>query len=471
MHWLILIGVVIFILWAIVKIILWATPYIITGIICIFVAGGVLGLLVGIFYAIKNYASSILENINNKALKITMIVITLVFILMLLGAIIYFGFSGPLINKNNDNDKSYTSVPSVNIDMVFVQGGKFTMGCTSEQGKDCYKYEKPAHKVTISDFYIGKYEITQRQWVQVMGNNPSNSKGDNLPVENVSWDDIQIFISKLNSITGKKYRLPTEAEWEYAARGGMDSRKYKYAGSNNIDEVTWYIENSGGEMRPVGSKKPNELGIHDMSGNVWEWVSDWFGNYSAKAQANPEGPSSGPGRVRRGGGNSSEIKDCRISNRNADTPDLRRTGLGFRLALSFIAQQATETEPNHKQLEPINITNPDMFYIPVKERSGFYRYISLKGENITEAKYISASMFQEERALVQYKDRSWGYIDTQGKDIACCYTQGLSFREGVAWANKNGTIVAINANGTETTSFPDYIISVWPFYENWNIEI
>ncbi|MBQ7951520.1 MAG: SUMF1/EgtB/PvdO family nonheme iron enzyme [Alistipes sp.] len=219
------------------------------------------------------------------------------------------------------------------LDMVFVKGGTFTMGATSEQGADAYDDEKPAHSVTLSDFYIGKYEVTQAQWRAVMGSNPSSFKGDNLPVENVSWNDIQKFIQKLNTQTGKEFRLPTEAEWEYAARGGSKSRGYKYSGSNNIGDVAWYSGNSGSKTHPVGQKQPNELGIYDMSGNVWEWCSDWYGSYSSSSQTNPKGPNSGDYRVLRGG-DWGMIFWKNIYSRTYANPDRGRMYNGFRLACS-----------------------------------------------------------------------------------------------------------------------------------------
>ncbi|MBQ3247459.1 MAG: SUMF1/EgtB/PvdO family nonheme iron enzyme, partial [Alistipes sp.] len=185
---------------------------------------------------------------------------------------------------------AYTDSATANFDgfeMVFVKGGTFTMGATAEQGSDADSDEKPAHSVTVSNFYIGKYEVTQAQWEAVMGKNPSRFKGDNLPVERVSWNDIQKFIEKLNAKTGKRYRLPTEAEWEYAARGGNQSKGYKYSGSNDIGSVAWYTDNSSSPTHPVGQKQPNELGLYDMSGNVYEWCSDWHGSYSSGSQTNP----------------------------------------------------------------------------------------------------------------------------------------------------------------------------------------
>ena len=219
------------------------------------------------------------------------------------------------------------------IAMVYVSGGTFTMGATSEQGSDAYDDEKPAHSVTLSGYYIGKYEVTQELWEAVMGSNPSHFKGDNLPVEQVSWNDVQEFLRKLNAMTGKRYRLPTEAEWEFAARGGNSSRGYKYSGSNSIGNVAWYGDNSGSRTHAVGTKSPNELGIYDMSGNVREWCQDWFGSYSSSSQRNPKGPNSGSNRVNRGGCWFLDACGCRVSLRGSCTPDDRGNGLGFRLAL------------------------------------------------------------------------------------------------------------------------------------------
>jgi len=234
---------------------------------------------------------------------------------------------------------SYTETASgLNIEMVFVQGGPFTMGCTSEQGSDCYDDEKSAHSVTVSNFYIGKYEVTQAQWRAVMGasatlSSPSNFKNcDECPVEQVSWNDIQEFLKKLNAKTGKTYRLPTEAEWEYAARGGSKSRGYKYSGSNDLGSVAWYAENSNSKTHPVGQKSPNELGIYDMSGNVWEWCSDWYGSYSSYNQNNPTGANTGSARVFRGGSWDGSARYCPSASRYCSSPGSRRNLIGFRLA-------------------------------------------------------------------------------------------------------------------------------------------
>ncbi len=230
--------------------------------------------------------------------------------------------------------------------MVFVPGGTFTMGCTSEQ-KDCDSDESPAHEVKISDFYIGRYEVTQKLWVQVMGENPSSFKNcDDCPVESVSWEDVQTFINELNKLyPGRNYRLPTEAEWEYAARGG--GKQVLFGNGKNIadpDEMNFDASKDykksysvAGTYRqktvPVGSlNTPNALGLHDMSGNVYEWCSDWKGSYSSGSQTNPQGPSSGSNRVVRGGSWNFFPRLCRVALRGNGAPGYRVNGVGFRLA-------------------------------------------------------------------------------------------------------------------------------------------
>lgn len=237
--------------------------------------------------------------------------------MLLFGCKKYIDFGAVRTFKTNNN-LSFT-VNGVSFEMVYVEGGNFDMGATSEQGGDAYKDEYPVHRVTLSDYYIGKYEVTQELWEAVMGSKPSDFKGENNPV-GVSWNSCQEFISRLNSLTGWTFRLPTEAEWEYAARGGNQSHHYKYSGSNNIDDVAWYYYNSGGKTHPVGTKSPNELGIYDMSGNVLEWCLDWYGGYSSGAQTNPHGPSTGSGCVLRGGCRSGLARGCRVSFRYGDAP-------------------------------------------------------------------------------------------------------------------------------------------------------
>ena len=222
----------------------------------------------------------------------------------------------------------------ISIEMVKVEAGSFDMGATPEMKKP-YDWEKPVHRVTLTNnYYIGKYEVTQALWKIVMGSNPSNFKGDNLPVENVSWNNCQKFISKLNKLTGKSFRLPTEAEWEFAARGGNKSRGYLYSGSNAIGDVAWYEGNSSFMTHAVGTKQPNELGIYDMTGNVWEWCQDWYDSYSSSPQTNPTGAVSGSYRVDRGGSWNCLARSCRASCRDRCTPDYRNNSCGLRLVLS-----------------------------------------------------------------------------------------------------------------------------------------
>ncbi len=239
------------------------------------------------------------------------------------------GTNGKAVSGN----QSFT-VGGVSFTMIAVQGGTFTMGATGEQGSDAYSDEKPAHKVTVSSFYIGQTEVTQELWEAVMGGNPSEFKGAKRPVENVSWDDCQEFIRKLNAKTGKSFRLPTEAEWEYAARGGSRSQGYKYSGGNSVGDVAWYDVNSydKGKSSPdygthnVATKRANELGIYDMSGNVWEWCQDKWYNYDGSSYT-------GSHRVHRGGSWFDFARFCRVTLRSDYSPGDRRNRLGLRLAL------------------------------------------------------------------------------------------------------------------------------------------
>jgi len=234
---------------------------------------------------------------------------------------------------NEPETKTYT-VNGVSFVMVDVEGGTFSMGATSEQTSPPVD-ESPVHQVTLSSFSLGQTEVTQQLWVAEMGNNPSGFTGDlNLPVESVSWDDCQTFITRLNELTGVNFRLPTEAEWEYAARGGAHSRHYEYAGSNTIENVAWCISNSSRTTHAVGQLAPNELYLYDMSGNVWEWCQDWYeSSYNSYAEANPTGPDSGALRVCRGGFWGVSAWGCRVANRNSYTPEHTATRLGLRLAL------------------------------------------------------------------------------------------------------------------------------------------
>ena len=225
------------------------------------------------------------------------------------------------------------TVRGVSFEMVRVEGGTFRMGATYEQEGDAERDEKPVHSVTLSSYYIGKTEVTQALWQAVMGSNPSGFECADLPVENVSWNDCQEFIQKLNSLTGRNFRFPTEAEWEFACRGGNNSRGYKYSGSNNLGNVAWYDDNSDNQSRLVATKAPNELGIYDMSGNVFEWCSDWYADYTSYSQTNPKGPHSGACRVIRGGCWGSFVRNCRSSLRFNRYPTDRYGYLGLRLAL------------------------------------------------------------------------------------------------------------------------------------------
>ena len=229
-------------------------------------------------------------------------------------------------------EETTVTANGVTFTMIQVIGGSFVMG--SEEGNaDAEVNEKPARKVTVSNFWIGKTEVTQQLWQAVMGSNPSYFKGHDLPVEQVSWNDCQEFIKRLNNLTGRQFRLPTEAEWEYAARGGTRTSNYKYSGGNTSGDVAWYWGNANDKTHSVGRKRGNELGICDMTGNVWEWCQDWYGYYHPDAQHNPKGAKSGRYRVNRGGAWCFEQKAARNTARFANRPDGKYKSVGLRLVM------------------------------------------------------------------------------------------------------------------------------------------
>jgi formylglycine-generating enzyme required for sulfatase activity len=224
--------------------------------------------------------------------------------------------------------------------IVYVAPGSFQMGSNDS---DSYSDEQPVHHVTISQGYgLGKYPVTQKEYESVMGSNPSRFKGSDNPVEQVRWHDAVEYCEKLTAReraagrlpSGYEYRLPTEAEWEFAARGGNNSRGYKYSGSDNIDSVAWYSSNSGDKTHKVGTKSANELGLYDMSGNVWEWCHDWYGEYRSSSKTDLTGPSTGSYRVYRGGGWIISSRGCRMANRDYSSPGRTYGSMGFRVAIA-----------------------------------------------------------------------------------------------------------------------------------------
>ena len=254
----------------------------------------------------------------------------------------YCGTAVAKPGKSAAANKLDFTVNGVTFTMVRVEGGTFTMGATSEQ-TGAERNEKPAHRVTLSDYYIGQTEVTQALWEAVMGETPTSDVyqwwpevglGDNYPAYYISYNDVLSFISKLNSLTGRTFRMPTEAEWEYAARGGNKSEGYLYSGGNTLDNVGWYLDNSDETTHPVAQKAANELGLYDMSGNVSEWCSDWYGSYSSSPKTNPKGHITGANRVLRGGCWYGFATCCRVAYRCYDSPSSRDDGYGVRLALS-----------------------------------------------------------------------------------------------------------------------------------------
>jgi formylglycine-generating enzyme required for sulfatase activity len=277
----------------------------------------------------KTIAETYPEQAENGSPKMK----TWIYLMFILAAVTVLMIVMFVFKINEASFRNYTETAAgLDIEMIFVRGGTSYMGCNQNSIDDCYGEELPYHEVEVNNFYIGKFEITQKQWYNIMGSNPSTIKDcSGCPVVNVSWYDAQLFISKLNLKSGKNYRLPTEAEWEYAARGGRFSNDYIFAGNGSINDVAWYKENSANRPQPVGQKVQNELGLYDMSGNVYEWCSDWFGNYGSNTLLNPQGPTTGNEKVLRGGSWYDVPRDCRVYYRFKYNPDHRGFNIGFRL--------------------------------------------------------------------------------------------------------------------------------------------
>lgn len=235
-------------------------------------------------------------------------------------------------DDDQEGDENTITVNGVTFTMIPVEGGTFRMGAVIT-APGAYTFEKPDHDVTLSDYKIGQVEVTQDLWEAVMGSNPSRFKGAQLPVEQVSWDDCQAFITKLNELTGKAFRLPTEAEWEYAARGGKMSQGTMFSGSANCPDVAWCSTNAENTTHPVAQKQANELGLYDMSGNVNEWCNDYYGRYTKDAQTDPQGPVGGSSMVYRGGCYNEGARLCRVTYRSSQLSGYRSSRIGLRLAM------------------------------------------------------------------------------------------------------------------------------------------
>ena len=245
--------------------------------------------------------------------------------------------AAPATTATQDMPEEWVTVKGITFSMVYVQGGTYTRFKLPEVGDLHPGSVPPAHQVTLSNYYIGKNEVTRELWYAVMADSVLKDHPKD-PMSNVSWDDCQSFMAKLNSLTGKNFRLPTDAEWEFAARGGVKNRGCAFSGSNNIDEVAWFSGNSEMEFHEVGLKKPNELGLYDMTGSVWEWCSDWSWNWredvdTSAPLVNPTGPETGKNRVARGGGLLTEDENCCVCRPDPTSPDTRSDELGFRLVL------------------------------------------------------------------------------------------------------------------------------------------
>ena len=342
------------------------------------------------------------------------------------------------------------TINGLNLKMILVEGGTFAMG-----SNDGVYNERPVHNVTLDSYYIGETEITQAQWRAVMGSNPSSYTGDNRPVENVSWNEAQEFCKKLSALTGKKYVLPTEAQWQYAARGGNKGKGYTYSGSNTIGDVAVYSGNRVSGHSIVKSKKPNELGIYDMSGNVWEWCSDWYKDsyYSSSPKTNPQGPSSGSDRVLRGGSWGNSAGYCRVANRSFSNPSIRSDYNGFRVVCIDIPLSLDDDEI-YVTVEEIFVTVEEMPTFQGGDLSKFrnwvqsnVKYPQIALENCIQGNVVVKFVVEKDGTLsniqvlqspdttltdaaieVLKKSPKWKPGKQRGKPVCVTYTLPVSFK-------------------------------------------
>ena len=386
----------------------------------------------------------------------------------------------PATNSAN-NQQSTNRVQSAILqklinNMVYVEGGSFIMGTNSIQKGSSDEY--PAHKVALSSFSIGKYEVTQEEWGEVMGSNPSKFMGSKKPVEQVTWRECQVFIRKLNELTGRTFRLPTEAEWEYAARGGSHSSNNKYSGSNALGLVAWYSDNSNGTTHDVGTNNPNELGLYDMNGNVWEWCQDYYDRnyYSESSYKNPQGPTNGNSYVYRGGGYKSIANYCNMSIRNSSSAVNRFEDVGLRLVLDHNNQAGGVDNSIHTNSSPtvstqVQNNNVDssvkVYYNPsvLLNKSKSLKLNSVSNNN--NETVLTLSCYNNSASVGMSIDRS-AYLYADGIKYTMIFAEGIAYSPDKTYFSEKSKTFKLHfkALPLNTTSF-DFIEnddSDWKMY-------
>ena len=335
------------------------------------------------------------------------------------------------------------------IEMVSISGGTFQMGCAPGE-MECFSDELPCHSVTLSSFEIGKYEVTQGQWEEVMGNNPSNFYpcGDNCPVERVSWNDTQTFITELNSQTGQSYRLCTEAEWEYAARAGTETKWYCGNDESCVDDIAWYDSNSGSKTHPVGQKSPNAWGLYDMSGNVWEWVEDWYDTYSSGSVTNPTGPVSSSSRVDRGGSWLGSARYCRSTIRYNYYPSRVIYNLGFRLCsgVNFETYTISGTVSGDVQSGITMTLSGDNSGVTTTDSNGDYRFTGLENSSYLVTPGKSGYTFSPASESVTVSDADETGVDFTASEVVVAGDRFVDNGDGTVTDQRTGLLWLKNAS-------------------------